>query len=535
MCIARDSLEIKRKVITKLMDQGLFPYTQRYLRHWNNHFSTIGLVGMNESMLNFMDKDLTSPEAREFTIEVLTHMRKKLIEFQEQTGHLHNLEATPAEGTSYRMAKIDRQKFSRMIIPGGDHPYYTNSTQLPVNATDDLFEALDMQNPIQRLYTGGTVFHAFIGEAIDDAETCKKLVRKIATGYEVPYFTISPTFSVCLRHGYLKGEQFSCPNCGEETEVYSRIVGYYRPVQNWNLGKKSEYHNRKLYKKGITPRRRAAAPCGNRKGNGMRTGNSGIIGWAKNSFIDFPGTVSTVLFFSGCNLRCPYCHNPRIVRNTSLEEIPYAKVREFLEKRKGVIEGVVLSGGEPTMHPEILDIAKDIRSLGFSIKLDTNGLRPGVIRAVAPDYLALDIKTLPDRYVSLLKSPYADTPERLALSIKIAQSIGGKGRIQDNRGAGHHRSRWSLPDLHPMLQGARKVFLQPMQTRVELLDPEMKDKAPIALKELAEYREILLQFVDKCEIRGSCLEPVFHFPQPGEHLHVFRRFHAQFFPDAPVP
>jgi ribonucleoside-triphosphate reductase len=251
MCIARDSLEIKRKVITKLMDQGLFPYTQRYLRHWNNHFSTIGLVGMNESMLNFMDKDLTSPEARDFAIEMLTHMRKKLVEFQEQTGHLYNLEATPAEGTSYRMAKIDRQKFSRMIIPGGENPYYTNSTQLPVNATDDLFEALDLQNPIQRMYTGGTVFHAFIGEAIDDAETCKKLVRRIATNYEVPYFTISPTFSVCLRHGYLKGEQFSCPNCGEETEVYSRIVGYYRPVQNWNLGKKSEYHNRKLYKKGI--------------------------------------------------------------------------------------------------------------------------------------------------------------------------------------------------------------------------------------------------------------------------------------------
>jgi ribonucleoside-triphosphate reductase len=252
MCIARDSLEIKRKVITKLMDQGLFPYTQRYLRHWNNHFSTIGLVGMNESMLNFMDKDLTSPEARDFAIEMLTHMRKKLVEFQEQTGHLYNLEATPAEGTSYRMAKIDRQKFSRMIIPGGENPYYTNSTQLPVNATDDLFEALDLQNPIQRMYTGGTVFHAFIGEAIDDAETCKKLVRRIAVNYEVPYFTISPTFSVCLRHGYLKGEQFSCPNCGEETEVYSRIVGYYRPVQNWNLGKKSEYHNRKLYKKGIT-------------------------------------------------------------------------------------------------------------------------------------------------------------------------------------------------------------------------------------------------------------------------------------------
>ena len=252
MGLARDALQIKRTVITKLMDQGLFPYTQRYLRHWNNHFSTIGLVGMNESVLNFMEKDMTTPEARDFAIKVLTYMRGKLVEFQQQTGHLYNLEATPAEGTSYRMAKIDRKKFSRMIIPGGDNPYYTNSTQLPVNATDDIFEALDMQNPIQRLYTGGTVFHAYIGESIDDAQLCKELVRSIASNYEIPYFTISPTFSICQRHGYIRGEQFACPNCGEETEVYARIVGYYRPVQNWNLGKKSEYHNRKIYKKGIT-------------------------------------------------------------------------------------------------------------------------------------------------------------------------------------------------------------------------------------------------------------------------------------------
>jgi ribonucleoside-triphosphate reductase len=252
MCLARDALAIKRTVITKLMDQGLFPYTQRYLRHWNNHFSTIGLVGMNESTLNFLGKDLTTPQARDFAIKVLTHMRGKLVEFQEKTGHLHNLEATPAEGTSYRLAKIDRKKFARMIIPGGDNPYYTNSTQLPVSATDDLFEALDMQNPIQRLYTGGTVFHAYIGESIDDAETCKKLVQSIAERYEIPYFTLSPTFSVCQHHGYLKGEQFTCPNCGEEAEVYARIVGYYRPVQNWNQGKKSEYENRKIYKKGFT-------------------------------------------------------------------------------------------------------------------------------------------------------------------------------------------------------------------------------------------------------------------------------------------
>jgi anaerobic ribonucleoside-triphosphate reductase len=247
MDIARDSLEIKRKVITRLMDQALFPYTQRFLRHWNNHFSTIGLIGMNESARNFMGKDLTDPEAREFAKEVLVHMRDRLVTYQEETGHLYNLEATPGEGTSYRLAKIDRAKFSRMFIPGGDHPYFTNSTQLPVNATDDLFEALDMQNDLQKLYTGGTVFHAFIGEAIDDAELCGKLVKKIAEKYEIPYFTLSPTFSVCGAHGYLKGEQPRCPHCNEETEVYSRIVGYYRPVKNWNEGKRSEFSERTAF------------------------------------------------------------------------------------------------------------------------------------------------------------------------------------------------------------------------------------------------------------------------------------------------
>jgi pyruvate formate lyase activating enzyme len=234
----------------------------------------------------------------------------------------------------------------------------------------------------------------------------------------------------------------------------------------------------------------------------MRSDDSVIIGWVKNSFIDFPGTVSTVLFFSGCNLRCPYCHNPHIVHNTSLEEIPYDQIGEFLERRKGLIEGVVLSGGEPTLHAKVLDIVKDIRSRGFLVKLDTNGLRPGVIRAVSPDYLALDIKTLPDNYVALLKSPYSDTAERLALSIKIAQSMGEMAEFRITAAPGIV-DRTVIAGLAPMLQGARKVFLQPMQTGVELLDPNMKDKPPITLKELAEYREILLQFVDKCEIRGK--------------------------------
>jgi ribonucleoside-triphosphate reductase len=247
MDLAKESLETKRTVISRLTEEGLFPYTKRYLRHWNNHFSTIGLIGMNEAALNFMGKDLTTPEAREFAKEVLLHMRERLVKYQEETGHLYNLEATPGEGTSHRLARIDHAKFPRMIMPGGDNPYYTNSTQLPVNATDDIFHALDMQEELQRMYTGGTVFHAFIGESIDNPQTCASLVKSIAENYHIPYFTLSPTFSVCHSHGYIKGEQFACEKCGQETEVYSRIVGYYRPVKNWNDGKRAEYGDRKEF------------------------------------------------------------------------------------------------------------------------------------------------------------------------------------------------------------------------------------------------------------------------------------------------
>jgi ribonucleoside-triphosphate reductase len=247
MDLAKESLETKRTVISRLTEEGLFPYTKRYLRHWNNHFSTIGLIGMNEAAINFMGKDLTDPDAREFAKEVLLHMRERLVKYQEETGHLYNLEATPGEGTSHRLARIDHTKFPRMVMPGGDNPYYTNSTQLPVNATDDIFSALDMQEELQRMYTGGTVFHAFIGESIDNPQTCASLVKSIAENYHIPYFTLSPTFSVCHSHGYLKGEQFTCEKCGQETEVYSRIVGYYRPVKNWNDGKRAEYSDRKEF------------------------------------------------------------------------------------------------------------------------------------------------------------------------------------------------------------------------------------------------------------------------------------------------
>jgi len=252
MDLARDSLEIKRKAITKLMNEGLFPYSKRYLGTWGNHFSTIGLVGMNECAVNFLGKSLVEPEGRELCLEVLDFMRNRLLQYQETTGNLYNLEATPAESTSYRLAKIDQGRYPDIQTAGKKEPYYTNSSQLPVEYTSDLFQALELQEEIQKKYTGGTVFHCFLGEDLEDAAACKKLVRSIAEKYQFPYYTISPTFSVCPDHGYLRGEQPRCNACGKDTEIYARIVGYYRPVKNWNKGKYEEYQFRKTFE--IPPR-----------------------------------------------------------------------------------------------------------------------------------------------------------------------------------------------------------------------------------------------------------------------------------------
>lgn len=251
MDIAARSLKIKRTVISNLLDAGLYPYTKRYLGNFDSHFSTIGLIGMNEVGLNadWLRKDLTHEETQEFAKEVLTHMRARLSDYQEEYGDLYNLEATPAESTTYRFAKHDRKRYPDIITAAkeGDTPYYTNSSHLPVDYTEDIFSALDIQDQLQTLYTSGTVFHAFLGEKLPDWKAAANLVRKIAENYELPYYTLSPTYSVCKEHGYLNGEQFVCPYCGNKTEVYSRITGYYRPVQNWNDGKTQEYKDRKLY------------------------------------------------------------------------------------------------------------------------------------------------------------------------------------------------------------------------------------------------------------------------------------------------
>ena len=252
MDIAARSLKIKRTVITKLLNEGLYPYTKRYLGTFENHFSTIGLVGMNEAGLNakWIRADLTHKNAQEFTKRVLNHMRERLSDYQEEYGDLYNLEATPAESTSYRLAKHDKQRFPDIITASEDDktPYYTNSSHLPVGYTDDVFTALDIQDDLQTLYTSGTVFHTFLGEKLPDWQSAARLVRKIAENYKLPYYTISPTYSVCKNHGYIAGEQYTCPTCGEKTEVYSRITGYYRPVQNWNAGKTEEFKDRKVYK-----------------------------------------------------------------------------------------------------------------------------------------------------------------------------------------------------------------------------------------------------------------------------------------------
>ena len=249
MDLSARSLKIKRTVITKLLDAGLYPYTKRYLGTLDNHFSTIGLVGMNECCLNanWLKCSLVDERAQKFTKDVLNHMRERLSDYQELYGDLYNLEATPAESTSYRLAKHDKEKYPDIITASDGTPYYTNSSHLPVSYTEDIFSALDIQDELQTLYTSGTVFHAFLGEKLPDWKSAANLVRKIAENYKLPYYTMSPTYSVCRNHGYLTGEQKVCPHCGEATETYSRITGYYRPVQNWNDGKVQEYKERRTY------------------------------------------------------------------------------------------------------------------------------------------------------------------------------------------------------------------------------------------------------------------------------------------------
>lgn len=271
MDVAKTSLEVKRKLVEQNLEAGLLPFSKRYLGTLENHFCTIGLVGMNEALLNFLGpgKGIATKEGKAFAEEVLDFMREKLSQFQEETGHMYNLEATPAEGTSYRLAMIDKKKYPDIITAGKDDPYYTNSTQLPVDYSRDVFEVLEMQDSLQAKYTGGTVVHGFMGERITDGEACKKLVKRIAENFRLPYFTITPTFSVCPEHGYISGEKHLCDHevetegekaaCGQKCEIFSRVVGYFRPVSNWNKGKQEEFKERLEFDQNVSEESKYAA------------------------------------------------------------------------------------------------------------------------------------------------------------------------------------------------------------------------------------------------------------------------------------
>jgi ribonucleoside-triphosphate reductase len=256
MLLARNSLEIKRKVLEQFTERQLYPYTRFYLRnvqerhgcYWKNHFATIGLTGMNEACLNLIGQDIGTPEGQALAARVLDHMRGRLATFQAETGNLYNLEATPAEGTSFRLAKLDRQLYPDLVTAGTpEAPFYTNSTQLPVGYSRDIFRVLDLQDTLQTRYTGGTVQHIFLGESVSDPAAVKQFVRTVCSHYRLPYFTLTPTFSICPEHGYLRGERHACPTCGHETEVYSRVVGYLRPVSQWNEGKQEEFRERSTF------------------------------------------------------------------------------------------------------------------------------------------------------------------------------------------------------------------------------------------------------------------------------------------------
>lgn len=359
MDISARSLKIKRTVITKLLEEGLYPYTKRYLGDFTNHFSTIGLIGMNEAGLNakWLKADLTEAAVQEFTKEVLNHMRERLSDYQEKYGDLYNLEATPAESTTYRLAKHDKKYYPDIVTAGNeaDTPYYTNSSHLPVDFSDDIFSALDIQDQLQTLYTSGTVFHAFLGEKLPDWRAAAKLVKTIAENYKLPYYTISPTYSICREHGYISGEHFTCPRCGKSAEVYSRITGYYRPVQNWNEGKTQEYKNRIVY------------DMGNAHINGKEYDENKVNLKTKKSYVTItnddvkitPADNDIKYLFT--TKTCPNCKIAKAYLSNEQVEVIDAEDNFELAQKFGVMQAptlIVLEGNEMKKYVNASNIKK---------------------------------------------------------------------------------------------------------------------------------------------------------------------------------
>jgi len=417
MEVAKESLEIKRDIVESHME--LYPYAKFYLRdiyqrngtYWNNHFSTIGIVGMNEACSILLGRGIF--HNKDFAVSVLQFIKETLTEFQQETGHFYNLEATPAESTCYKLAKKDATLFDNEDIP----EFYTNSTMLPVDATDNVFEALTHQESLQTEYTGGTVFHTFLGEKLNDWKKARDLVKSITTRYRIPYVTLTPTFSICNMHGYITGEQHKCPQCDMPTLVYSRIVGYFRPIQDWNQGKRSEFDMRKIYQ--LTER----APLKFRIG-----------GFNKATYSDYPNKdVASIVFTDGCNLKCGWCHNkqlshPLINNNNNNNdetktEDPY-DVIDYVASTEH--KSLVICGGEPTMQPDLVAFMRLAKENKISVKLDTNGSNPNIIETVLKnglvDFIAMDVKGSLDRYKNIAGK--ALRPKLIRKSIQLIKESG---------------------------------------------------------------------------------------------------------------
>ncbi|KAI1022196.1 hypothetical protein LB504_007272 [Fusarium proliferatum] len=423
--VAKDSLEIKRKLVDE--NSTLYPYAAHYLSatkhrtgsYWTNHFSTIGVNGMNEALVDLLGEGIG--QRQDFALEVLEFIKDQLQEFQKETGNLYNLEASPAESTCYKFAKRDKELFPDKDIP----TYYTNSTMLPVDTTEDLFEAMGHQEALQCSYTGGTVFHAFLGEQLPSWKLARDLIKTLTARFRIPYITLTPTFSICPTHGYRAGEQPECTACGELTLVYSRIVGYFRPTRDWNRGKSKEFVQRKVYKYETGLERLS----NDNKLQELEKQVAAIkdlpvAGYIKSTLSDYPGKMqASIMFTSRCNLACPWCHNGPLVQG-ECDNVTLVDVFHHITSTSR--RALVVSGGEPTIHKGLLPFLRILKAAGISVKLDSNGTSPEVLKQVFSenlvDFVAMDIKCALENYKRVTGKKVK--PKLLEASIDLIKSSG---------------------------------------------------------------------------------------------------------------
>ncbi|KAF4986889.1 hypothetical protein FDECE_15711 [Fusarium decemcellulare] len=474
--VAKDSLEIKRKMVDS--NAALYPYAAHYLSatkhrtgsYWTNHFSTIGINGTNEALVALFGEGIG--KHKDFALEILDFIKDRLQEFQNETGNLYNLEASPAESTCYKFARQDKILFPERQIP----TFYTNSTMLPVDTTEDLFEALGHQEDLQCSYTGGTVFHAFLGERLPDWKLARELIKTLTARFRVPYLTLTPTFSICPTHGYRTGEEPRCAICDDATLVYSRIVGYFRPTRDWNKGKAVEFTTRKVYqyKTGLPSSEEANGDDGLRhlERQVKEITDLPVAGYIKMTLSDYPGKVqASIMFTSRCNLACPWCHNGPLVRGER-DDVTILDVFRHITSTSH--KSLVVSGGEPTIHKGLIPFLRILKKAGVSIKLDSNGTAPETLREVFAeklvDFVAMDIKCALENYKKV--SGRKISPKMLEKSIALIKESGVPYEFRTTVVP-------SLTDMEDLFEAKRlaggKLTMQRFRNGETILDERFRD------------------------------------------------------------